>query len=318
MIKYDIAIKLGTKYSEVYKSGVGVVYREPTILYIDNKKHSKVLGVGYASVDDAEEVYPIVDGEIIGLDVCAKYVKGVLDRLEEVRPNIVMIVPSNCDSDTRLNYEKVAYLANANCVASVYSAVCDLAGMDINPIDSDKYVMLDISDNAVCAVVSGGHVEDAVSIPYADALISDEIQSFAKLNKNMIITEAEIDKIKKTHLTILPGIDITTRIKGENVDTRECEESNLKSSEILDIVIAVFNKMVESLNVFLAKQPLDIVESIKNKGIYVTGRLCNLLGLEKYLSTKLKINVHVAYSVNTSIDGVGLILKAPKMLEVVS
>ena len=93
----------------------------------------------------------------------------------------------------------------------------------------------------------------------------------------------------------------------------------VESQTVYGAIEPYYGKIAEAIKAVILSSPANIVEDIKNRGIYVMGGASLTTGLEQYLRKSLNIPVQILDQ-TTAVDviGAGMMLQDARLLKVCS
>lgn len=327
----DIAIDLGTATTLVALSGTGIVIEEPSIVAI-NQRNQQILSVGkqaklmagrtpaYVTV-----VSPLRDGVISDFDATESMIRYFLQEVYDShgktyqlnRPRVVIGVPSLItEVETRAVID-AAKLAGAREVFIVEEPMAAAIGVGIQ-VDSAKGCMVvDIGGGTTdIAVISLGGLVIDNTIKIAGNEMDEAIVEYVRHKYNLQISDKLAETIKidigSAHKL---SKELTTTVGGRDLLTGLPKSISLSSIEVREALLKVCEQIAESVKSALEKTSPESLNDIMHTGILLVGGGAELRGLDKYLSDKTKVPVHVVdYPHKAVVNGIIKLLDQIELL----
>ena len=116
------------------------------------------------------------------------------------------------------------------------------------------------------------------------------IEEFS-LNSDFKMGTLTAERLKNTVGSLLHDDNKMSVIDGRNATTGAPASLSVNSERIYPIITAYVDKILEYVQLALAKLPPDVSSAVMRGGIYLTGGLVKLDGLPEYIEEKLNIPV---------------------------
>ena len=104
-------------------------------------------------------------------------------------------------------------------------------------------------------------------------------------------------------------------ITGVNRNTNSKEKIIITSTELYPIVNYYYGKIAEAINSIIRDLDPAIIEDIINEGIYFYGGATKIVGLDRFMSEKIKVKIHFSNMSKSNIVGTGELIKYPQLLK---
>lgn len=321
MLRKDIGIDLGTANVLVYVKGEGIVLNEPSVVAIDSET-KKTLAVGSKAHDmlgrtpgDIKAIRPLKEGVIADFDATEIMLNYFIKEVNGIsffnRPRILICCPSNItqveknaikEAAERTGAKKV-FLEEEPKVAAVG------AGLDIS-VPSGSMV-IDIGGGTTdIAILSLGGIVTSASIKVAGDTFDNDIKKHIKDKYKLLIGEKTAEEIKFKIGCVFPkSRKEKMEVKGRNLVSGLPSTITLTSEEIEEALKKSAYMIVNKVKSVLEQTPPELSADIINKGIVMTGGGALIVGLDKLLSSELKVPVYIAESPLTCVaEGTGILL----------
>lgn len=298
----DIGIDLGTRNSQVYSTGKGLVLMEPTVaVYDKDSEKIKAMGeeakqmAGHVS-SNMEIIWPIRQGVIVDYTVMEKMLKFFISRAMGRRafrkPRISICIPSGTTEIEKKAIEEATYQAGAREVFLAEEPIAAAIGAGVDVTKPFGNLIVDIGAGTTdIAVISMAGVVVSNSIKVAGDNFNQAIMSYVRKTHNLFIGEDAAEAIKiKIGTAIEEASPRTMEVKGRNVITGLPKTVTLTSEEVRMALREATGQIVEAVHGVLEKTPPELAADIVDRGIVLTGGGALLHGMDNLIEQKTGVN----------------------------
>jgi rod shape-determining protein MreB and related proteins len=322
----DIAIDLGTANTLIIHKDK-IVVDEPSIIAID-KLGGKVLAIGREAMqmhekthDNIKTIRPLKDGVIADFDAAEKMIRGMIKMIDQgnrvFRPShrMVICIPSGITEVEKRAVRDSAEHANAKEVYMIHEPIAAALGIGIDIEQPVGSMVVDIGGGTteIAVMALSGIVCDQ-SIRTAGDTFNKDILDYMRRQHNLLIGERSAEKVKievGAALTELDDDPPDYEIRGRDLMTGIPKVIKVSYSEIAFALDKSISKIEESVLKTLEISPPELSADIYDSGIHLTGGGALLRGLDKRLSMKTKLPVHIADDpLRAVVRGTGFSLKS--------
>ena len=309
----DIGIDLGTRNSQVYSTGRGLVVSEPSIVVYDkNSEKIKAIGeearqmTGHVS-SNMEVIRPIRQGVIVDYTVMEKmlkyFISKAMGRHAFRKPRISICIPSGTTEIERKAVEEATYQAGAREVFLVEEPIAAAIGAGIDIARPCGNMIVDIGGGTSdIAVISLGGTVVSASIKIAGDDFDDAIVRYMRKKHNLLIGERTAEDIKIRIGSAYPRPEsVTVDVRGRNLVTGLPKTITVTSEETEEALKDTTSQIVEAVHSVLEKTPPELAADIADRGIVLTGGGSLLYGLEELIESKTGINTMTAEDPMTAV-----------------
>ena len=298
----DIGIDLGTRNSQVYSTGKGLVLMEPTVaVYDKDSEKIKAMGeeakqmAGHVS-SNMEIIWPIRQGVIIDYTVMEKMLKFFISRAMGRRafrkPRISICIPSGTTEIEKKAIEEATYQAGAREVFLADEPIAAAIGAGVDVTKPFGNLIVDIGAGTTdIAVISMAGVVVSSSIKVAGDNFNQAIMGYVRKAHTLFIGEDAAERIKiKIGTAIEEASPRTMEVKGRNVITGLPKTVTLTSEEVRMALREATGQIVEAVHGVLEKTPPELAADIVDRGIVLTGGGALLHGIDNLIEQKTGVN----------------------------
>lgn len=323
-----IAIDMGSVNTVIYQLGSGVVLSEPSVVALSVNGKSSIRAVGSEAkkligktAETTKIVFPIVEGEITDVKNATAMTENFLNKITlrklSLRPKALVSVPCGIENDEIKKYAKVLSGAGVYNADFVESPILTALGLGIPVSESTPCFIIDVGGGTTnIAAVSLDGVIAGVNVNMGgrnvDAMIINRIADLFGLRIGMLTAE----KIKTQIASLIEGDATRTVINGRDIESGKPRSVSVSASDVLLPVAAFFDKIFEIASMVMAKLPAEVSAEIRRSGVYFSGGVSRLPGLDGYFREHMAIRANVFEDPEmTAAIGGGILLGNEKLLK---
>ena len=322
--KQELAIDLGTANTLIIQDGKLVV-DEPSIVAI-NRKTGQTIAVGRKAMqmhekthEDIKTVRPLKDGVIADFNAAESMIQGMINMIGNRKrffSNLRMVV---CIPSGITEVEKRAVFDSADHVDSketylIYEPMAAALGIGLDVEEPVGNMVIDIGGGTteIAVIALSGIVCDQ-SIRVAGDELTTDIVDHMKRQHNLLIGERTAEQIKihvGAALTELESPPEDYPVNGRDLMTGIPRQIIVNYGEIAEALYESIASIEDAVLKALENTPPELASDIYKTGLYLTGGGALLRGLDKRISQKTKLPVHIAEDpLRAVVRGTGIALK---------
>jgi rod shape-determining protein MreB len=309
---HDIGIDLGTANILVYVKGKGILVREPAVVAI-HKKTKEVLAVGSEAKRmlgktpaNILAIRPLRHGVISDFNAAEKMIAYFIKLVHQMpskfpkipRPRVVLGVPSGVTSVERKAVVDAAKNAGAREVYLLEEPMAAAIGAGL-PITEPKGTMIvDIGGGtSEIAVISLGGIVVSKSVRIAGDELDMEIVNYAKNKYNLLLGERSAEEVKLAigNVIELEGeTQYKSVLRGRDLKTGLPRAIDVSPEEIREALKPSIHQIINVIKDAIEDTPAELMTDIVASGIVLAGGTSQIRGLERLMTSELKVPVRVA------------------------
>jgi rod shape-determining protein MreB len=320
----ELAIDLGTANTLIMSDGK-VVVDEPSIVAID-RRTGETIAVGNKAMQMHEKTHesiktvrPLRDGVIADFQAAENMIEGLINMVGNRRRffshlKMVICIPSGITE-----VEKRAVFDSADHVDSketylIHEPMAAALGIGLEVEEPVGNVIIDIGGGTteIAVIALSGIVCDQSIRTAGDEFTADVID-YMKRAHNILIGERTSEQIKIHVGSALHELDNPPpdyAVNGRDLMTGIPKQITISYHEVAQAIDKSISKVEEAVMKALESTPPELAADIYKTGLYLTGGGALLRGLDKRLSAKTKLPVHIAEDpLRAVVRGTGIALK---------
>jgi len=321
----EVAIDLGTANS-IIMCNDKVVVDEPSIVAKD-RRTNKIIAVGKRAMQmhgrthqNIETIRPLRDGVIADFETADQMIKELI-KMINIRKSIippalkmVISIPSGITNVEERAVRDAAEQAGAKDVKLIHEPMAAAIGIGIDVNEPVGNMVIDIGGGtSEIAVIALGGIVCNKSIRIAGDEFNQDIIEYMRKQHNINIGERKAEEIKIGVGSAIPDLDVPPddfAVQGRDVLTGIPKEILVNYKEIAHALDKSIAKIESAVLEALSITPPELASDIYHTGIYLAGGGSLLRGLDRRISSKTKLAVHVAEDPLRAVArGTGIALK---------
>ena len=305
----EIAIDLGTANTLIIHNDK-VVVDEPSIVAID-RTTGKVIAVGKKAMqmhgkthENIKTIRPLKDGVIADFDAAEHMIRGMIKMINPGKrlftPSLKMVIciPSGITEVEKRAVRDSAEHAGGKEVYLIHEPMAAAIGIGIDVEEPMGNMIIDIGGGTseIAVIALGGIVCDK-SIRIAGDDFTANIEEYMRRQHNILIGERSAERVKievGAATTDIENPPPDYAVHGRDLMTGIPKEISVSYVEIAHALDKSISKVEEAILNALEMTPPELSADIYRTGIYLAGGGSMLRGLDKRISLKTKLPVHIA------------------------
>ena len=321
----DIAIDLGTANTLIIHNDK-VVIDSPSIVARD-RITGKIIAVGKEANmmqgkthENIKTIRPLKDGVIADFDAAEHMIRGMIKMINPGKklftPSLKMVIciPSGITEVEKRAVRDSAEHAGGKEVYLIHEPMAAAIGIGIDVEEPVGNMIIDIGGGTtgITVIALAGIVCDQ-SIRIAGDEFTADIMEALRRYHSLLIGERTAEQIKIQVGAAMkdlenPPDDIP--VNGRDLVTGIPKQVMVSYQEVAEALDKSIFKIEEAILKALETTPPELAADIYRRGLYITGGGALLRGLDRRLTNKIKLPVHVADDpLKSVVRGTGIALK---------
>ena len=305
----ELAIDLGTANTLIIYNGK-VVVDEPSIIALELQTGKvKAIGTEAKKMDgrvhpNIKTIRPLKDGVIADFKATELMLRGLIKKVRTTSsmfsPSLRMVIciPSGSTNvEIRAGRDSAEH-AGARDVYMIFEPMAAALGAGLDVEAPEGNMVIDIGGGtSEIACISLGGIVCSESINVAGDVFTTDIQNYVRQQHNIRIGERTAEEIKHAIGAAISDLDEEPEdfvLTGPNMLTALPQTVTLSYNEIAYALEKSLVKLDAALMTVLETMPPELYADIVKNGIYLAGGGALIKGLDKRLSNKSGLPVHIA------------------------
>ena len=305
----ELAIDLGTANTLIIYNGK-VVVDEPSIVALDVHT-GKVMAIGQQARQMHEKtnpniktIRPLKEGVIADFNATELMLRGLIKKVRTSNsmfaPSLRMVIciPSGSTNVEIRAVRDSAEHAGARDVYMIFEPMAAALGAGLDVEAPEGNMIIDIGGGtSEIACISLGGIVCSESINVAGDVFTEDIKNYVRQQHNIRIGERTAEEIKLAIGAAIPELEEEPEdflLTGPNLLTSLPQTVTLSYNEIAYALEKSLVKLDAALMKVLETMPPELYSDIVKNGIYLAGGGALIKGLDKRLSNKCGLPVHIA------------------------
>ncbi len=305
----ELAIDLGTANTLIIYNGK-VVVDEPSIIALELQTGKvKAIGTDAKKMDgkvnpNIKTIRPLKDGVIADFKATELMLRGLIKKVRTTNtmfsPSLRMVIciPSGSTNVEIRAVRDSAEHAGARDVYMIFEPMAAALGAGLDVEAPEGNMVIDIGGGtSEIACISLGGIVCSESINVAGDVFTADIQNYVRQQHNIRIGERTAEEIKHAIGAAIPELEEEPEdfvLTGPNMLTALPQTVTLSYNEIAYALEKSLVKLDAALMTVLETMPPELYSDIVKNGIYLAGGGALIKGLDKRLSNKCGLPVHIA------------------------
>ncbi|GAB1397377.1 MAG TPA: rod shape-determining protein [Saprospiraceae bacterium] len=320
----ELAIDLGTANTLIIQDGK-IVINEPSIVAID-RKTGETIAVGTKAMqmhekthDSIKTIRPLKDGVIADFQAAENMIEGFIKMIGVRKKFFTHMKMVICIPSGITEVEKRAVFDSADHVDSketylIHEPMAAALGIGLDVEEPVGNMVIDIGGGTteIAVIALSGIVCDQ-SIRTAGDEFTMDIIDFMKREYSLLVGERTAEQIKinvGAAIEDLANPPADYAVNGRDMVSGIPKQIMVGYQEIARALDKSIAKIELAILKALETTPPELASDIYQKGIYLTGGGALLRGLDKRISDRTKLKVHIADDpLAAVVAGTGIALK---------
>lgn len=304
MIK--LAIDLGSSVTKIFRIGSGIVLAEPSCVAVSSGTNVvKAIGeeakllIG-KTAEYTTIVSPVFESDIVNENMAAVMLAYFLQKIEigpsqAKKTEVVFSVPCGASEELLDKYYRLSDACKFGSVRFAEVPFLSAFGQNLTLSETNPVFVIDIGGGCTnIAAFSLDGIIAGVSLNIGGGNIDSHIIDKIAESFNLKIGLQTSEKIKNTIGSLYKNDNDGMVVNGRDITSGRPRSVAVSSPDVYECMKVFADKIAEYSGMVLAKLPAEVSASVGHGGIYLSGGMAKLMGLDDYLSEKLQMDVYVS------------------------
>lgn len=296
-------LDLGTYEIKVYDKKQDMLWKEKNVIAIANEK--TIFSVGddaYAMFEksplNVEIIFPMKEGVISHFYNMQYLLENLIKKERHFTrgSKYIVAVPTDVtEVEKRAFYDLVVHSsARAKEVRIVERGIADAIGLGLDVQQSPGLFVVNLgAETTELSILAYGGVVLNKMLKFGSVSLDHAIINSVRYNQEFLIGHLTAEQLRMTFgLQSNPESD-SLSVAGRNLLTRIPEQKSIPMSLVHAAMKGLMKHCAHEIHALLERTPPEVHRNIKKDGIYLTGGLANLKGIDSFIENSLGIKVHI-------------------------
>lgn len=292
MSSKKVFVDLGSSYTSIYTNIL--LLREPTCIVIKNGFSPKVIATGEQAMlkkhllaHDEQFVYPIMEGAVMHFIGAVLMIKEYLSKVATKKSNEITIYFScGITPLQRQDLEKVFLEAGYKNVVMVEKI------LSLKPYVASfgNMVVVDIgASHSDVGIINEEGIVVAYHLNMGGTDVTNRIINTVERLYNLNITFSAAEKIKIGIGSLYECDTSRMTISGRDVISGTAKTIEVYSTDFYEDIAYCYKRIIKVLEGLLVVAPLECIEGITQRGVFVIGGGTKIKGLDDFIFRMLAL-----------------------------
>lgn len=305
MARNVYGLDLGSYEIKVYDKKQDIIWREKTALSIKDGK--EIIAVGNESYEmfgkvpsNIDVVFPMKEGVISRFNDMQHLLQNLLKRKEHrfaLDSEYVIAVPTDVtEVEKKAFFDLVIHsTARAKEVNIVERGIADAVGLNLDVWNTNGLFIVNFgAETTELSVLAGGGIVFNRRLKIGGTSFDQSIVQLIKYNHDFLIGRHTAENLRKRAGIFNDDNNIVLPVAGRNLITGVPQQHGISINLVRAALKDPLEECVKAIESMLLRTPPEIRRAIYKNGIFLTGGVANLQGLEVYIEEMTGIPARTA------------------------
>ncbi len=301
-----VGIDLGTANTLICTKQKGIVLRAPSVVAI-SKTDREVVALGSEArrmlgktPEGILAFRPLKDGVIADPEVTSKMLRAFFEYTDSIslfaRPSAIVCIPYGVTEVEKRAVEDATFEAGARSVALIEEPIAAAIGTGLRVGGARGSMIVDIGGGTTeVAVISLGGIVASNSIRVAGDEFDEAIISYLRKRRGILIGVASAEMLKMKIGSAHPSADFgEMEVCGRSLISGLGAVMQISSHEVREAIGESLEQIIFGIKKTLEQTPPELSADIYDFGITLSGGGALLRGIDKLITERTGIKVHIA------------------------
>lgn len=295
-------LDLGTYEIKVYDKKQDSIWKEKTAVAITNKKNIYSVGDdAYAMYEKAplniEVQFPMKEGVISHFNNMQYLLENLIKKGRHFMrgSKYIIAVPTDVTEVEKLAFFDLVVhsTAKAKEVRIVERGIADAIGLDLDVQHSPGIFVVNMgAETTELSILAYGGVVLNKLLKFGSCTFDQAIVNAVRFNQEFLIGQLTAETLRKAYGIASSKDENAISVAGRNLLTRIPQQKQISVSCVRAAMKDPLKTCLNEIHLLLERTPPEVQRNIRKEGIYLTGGLANLKGIDTFMEGVLDIKVH--------------------------
>ena len=299
----DLFIDMGTANTKIYKSGSGVVLVEPSVVLVKQKGKKRQFIAAGKDVENTENlpadskiIYPIKKGCIFDIKMAGEMLACFINRFTpksfiSPRIKIHFITPVGSTKEDKIKFEKAAHCVNLEEVDFVSWPELMTKGLGREDFTT---LIADLGAGKTdVVIVKDGELLYGATFDIGGNDMDTSIKEYVEYRYGVQISEKSARNAKITAGSLYKNDSASIEVSGRALINNNQTQLTLTAVELSKVLYEYYYKFFEMIDNILTLVPAEIVNEVKEEGVFFSGGASLMPGLSKLAGEVMRIGINM-------------------------
>lgn len=304
MAKNVYGLDLGSYEIKVYDKKSDTIWKEKNVIAIENDR--EIFAVG----DQAYEMYektppsirvefPMENGVISRFNDMQYLLQNLLKKERHFARGsaYVIAVPTDVtEVEKKAFFDLVIHsTARAKEVNIVERGIADAIGLNLDVQNTRGLFIVNLGgDTTELSIIAGGGLVLNQLLQVGGSDLDHAVSQLVRFNHDFLIGHQTAEKLRRNFGVFNEGNNTVMTVSGRDLITGIPQRREISINLVRAAIKDPLEECVRTIQALMDRTPPEIRKAIHRNGIFLTGGVANLPGLELYMEEMTGIQVHTA------------------------
>lgn len=303
-----LGLDFGSSYVNLVKQNEGLILKQANLVSVKRAEDGyvlkcvgnesyKLLGKNY---DNVMTFSPVGFGEIVSPEYATILLKQLFESVQ-IKPSLfnpiklVLLIPVGLTDDEKQKYIDLCNSVKIKDIILIPSVISGAIGENINISANSAKMIVDIGGGTIdCAVINLNHIVCGSTLALGGRTLDSSIVEYIQKKYGATIGLKTAQHLKESIGSLYESDTSTEEVSCINNGTNLVDTVVISAHDIYEATSFFLDELVRVIEATISTLPSDLAGDVTRNGITITGGYSKMVGLEKYLRTRLKINVLIS------------------------
>ncbi|MDD2979210.1 MAG: rod shape-determining protein [Hespellia sp.] len=304
MIRNTYGLDLGTYEIKVYDKKNDAIWKEKNVIAMQNGKY--IFSVGDEAYEMYEKapsniqvVFPMKEGVISRFDDMQYLLQNLLKKEQKFArgSEYVIAVPTDVtEVEKRAFYDLVYHsTAKAKEVNIVERGIAAAVGLGLDVKKEKGIFIADFGgETTELSVLSSGGIVLNRLVKTGGVHLDMAVANLVRRNRDFLIGRLTSEVLRREFGVFDQSNEASLKVAGRNLITGVPQQQEIPIGLVRAAIKEPLEECVRAIQSMIDRMPPDVRRIVQVKGLYLTGGLANLRGLNTYLEETTGLTVRTA------------------------